>query len=90
MLTVVLRTSWGGSGRNGDELLIFEVLGKKNKEIELRVLALCYPAWLASGTCCGGGHYANAPSLSLSLSRSLLPLALSPSLSLSKSISALL
>lgn len=71
MLTVVLRTSRGGSGWNGDELLIFEVLGEKNKEIELRVLALCYPAWLASGTCCGGGHYANALSFALSLFLSL-------------------
>lgn len=67
----------GGLRRRGPELLISQVL-EKNNEIELRVLALCYPERLASGSDCGGGHYANAfflyllsPSLPLSLFRCL-------------------
>ncbi len=58
------------SAHGGLRIINFSSI-RKNSEIELRVLALCYPGRLASGADCGGGHYANASSLYL-LSPSLL------------------
>lgn len=69
----MLQRSWWFA-EAGARIINFSSI-RKNNEIELRVLALCYPGRLALGSECGRGHYANAAISTRSLSLTLSALA---------------